>query len=739
MVFIAIIVLLIVLYHVSPIVEQFVKNYAALLTLLGVLLAIFLFFSQEGGKERISRKILETRINASLSPIVGLCLGREKELSGLGKDLKNRNVLLIKGIAGIGKTTLGLKFKDKLEKKGINTFWHQFDSESYEGFLLKLSEHLKALDSPLASYLRDQRIHTKERLKIAVRELCNYSTVLFLDNFQKIGDDSDFKVFKDYLKNSHLVIMSRTQPSFLSDGYESLQPLDRYSSVNLLRKLNSTERLEVLEKIYEKTQGHPWSLVCFAELSRVLPAKNLLEELPNFGKEQQNYVFEQCWKHLNDSEKDFLMRASVFTKPLSFDALKRCSGEKKLLDILISLLEKSYVIKKEENYYTHEIIREFALLNLKNKQGLYIEAQRKVADYYRENLSAENLLLIHYHLKEAGDCKEAIDTIMKNMHYFWQEGFWLDVKKILKKSLDLFKNEKLRAEIYFNLGTVFHMSGEWEDAIEYYEKSLGISKKLGDIHHMALTYNNLGSIYDGKGEHKKAIEYYERNLEILVKCGDFQGVAQTYGNLGLEYYRIGEWEIAIEYFEKDLGISEKVGDIRGMSQTYNNLGLVYAAKGNLDRALEYYRVSLKNSEPGDKHGIALTYGNIGSVYYERREYEEAMKHHMKSLKILEELGDVHNIALTYGNMGLIYAAKGEYGKAIEYYRKDLDILERLGDIHSMAQTYNNLGDTFFAKEEYEQALDCYKKALEMFKQIGAGYEKEIIERNLSATYEKLQK
>lgn len=174
-VFISIVILLIGFYHISPMFEQFVNNYAELLTLLGVLLTIFFFFySQEYGKEKISREILETKINTVLSPIAGLCLGREKELSDLEEDLNHKNVLLIKGIAGIGKTTLGLKFKDRLEKRGINTFWYQCDSGPNEVFLMELSGYLKARGSPTASYLRDQWRTPEERLKIAVWELCSY-------------------------------------------------------------------------------------------------------------------------------------------------------------------------------------------------------------------------------------------------------------------------------------------------------------------------------------------------------------------------------------------------------------------------------------------------------------------------------------------------------------------------------------------------------------------------------------
>ncbi len=699
-VFIVIVFLIMVFYHIFPAVEQFVNDYAALLTLLGVLLALFFFFySQHNEKEKISREILETKINTVLSPIAGLCLGREKELLDLEEDSSHKNVLLIKGIAGIGKTTVGLKFRDRLEKGGKNTFWYQCDSESYEGFLLKFSEYLRVRGSPSASYLKDQWIRPEERLKIAVRELCNYPTVLFLDDFQKLRDDSDFGIFKDHLGDSRLVIMSRMQPSFLPGDYKSLQSLDKDPSVNFLRTLDVNEPPEVLEKIYEKTQGHPWSLVHFAQLSRVLPARNLLEDIPDFSEEQQAYVSEQCWKYLSNGEKDFLVRASVFTKPLSFDALEVCSRKEGLSNVLISLVEKFYITKKGEIYYIHDIIRDFALLTLKKNPELHVEAQRAAADYYKRSSSAENLLLMYHHLKEAEDYREAINVIMRNIQHFLREGFWLDVREVLRESLNFFRNEEIIAEICFNLGTIVHKLGEYEKAIEYYEKSLEISEKLGNVHAIALTYNNLGSVYDDKGDYEKAIEYYGRNLK-LEKLGDVRLMAQTYGNLGLEYYRTGAYEKAIEYYERDLEISKELGDVQGMSQTYNNLGLIYADKGEYKKAIEYYE---------------------------------------KSLEISKKIEDVHGMAQTYGNLGSVHANKGEYEKAIEYHMDCLSILEKLRDVHGMAQIFGNLGNISFARKEYERALEWYQKALEIFEKIGAKHDLKIVNENLSRTYEKLRK
>ncbi|MBU7047077.1 MAG: tetratricopeptide repeat protein [Theionarchaea archaeon] len=569
--------------------------------------------------------------------------------------------------------------------------------------------------------LKDQRISGQERLKTAVQELCIYSTVLFLDNFQVV-DDSDFKIFKDHLKNSTLVVMSRMQPTFLMESYESLSSLDRDSSINLLRELEVKESPGILEKIYEKTQGHPWSLVQFADLARVLPVKELLDELPNFGKEQENYMNEECWKHLNEHEKDFLMKVSVFRNPLTFDSLEVCSKEGTPSDVVLSLAQRFYLVKREEHYYIHDIMKDFSFSRLKKDARLYIEAQRKAADYYGRKLSAENLLLMYYHLKEAGNYREGLDSIIKNISYFWKEGYWSDVKKVLEESLNFIKDEKTRAPIYISLGTIVYKLSEWDTAIEYYEKSLEISEKIGDIHGMGATYNNLGLIYAHKGQWDKAIDHYEKSLEISEKVGDIHGIGQTYNNLGSVYYRKGQWDKAIDHYKKDLEILEKIRDIHGMGTAYNNLGLIYAHKGQWDKAIDYFEKSLEISEKiGDIHEMGTAYNNLGQVYADKGQWDKAIEYYEKSLEISEKVRDIYGMAIAKESLAEAYCGKNDTDTALDYCNNSFEILEKLGDRLNLAEAHKIYGTIFRKRKEFTKSKEELEKSIKIYVELSIIY------------------
>jgi len=62
-----------------------------------------------------------------------------------------------------------------------------------------------------------------------------------------------------------------------------------------------------------------------------------------------------------------------------------------------------------------------------------------------------------------------------------------------------------------------------------------IKEDLGDRHGLAHTYGNLGLVYADKGEWDLAIEYYEKSMQIKEALGDRYGAGVTLSNIGRMY------------------------------------------------------------------------------------------------------------------------------------------------------------------------------------------------------------
>jgi len=101
---------------------------------------------------------------------------------------------------------------------------------------------------------------------------------------------------------------------------------------------------------------------------------------------------------------------------------------------------------------------------------------------------------------------------------------------------------------YNNLGNVYQALGLYNEAKEYHEKALIISKKdFGEEHaNVATSYNNLGSVYQHPGEYNEAKEYHEKAL-ITRKLERFSA-----RNILMSQQVITTWEVFIALLDSTL-------------------------------------------------------------------------------------------------------------------------------------------------------------------------------------------
>ena len=225
----------------------------------------------------------------------------------------------------------------------------------------------------------------------------------------------------------------------------------------------------------------------------------------------------------------------------------------------------------------------------------------------------------------------------------------------------------------------------------------------------------MGNAYESLGEYQKAIDYYQKYLELSTAIGDRSGIARSNGNLGCAYHSLGEYQKATDYNKKSLEISTAIGDQSGVARSNANLGNAYDSVGEYQKAIDYHKKDLEISTAiGDQSGIARSHGNLGNAYHSLGEYQEAMDYHKKNLEISTAIGDLSGIARSNGNLGNAYDSLGEYQKAIDYYEKDLEISTAIGDRSGIAICRGNLGISHRCLGEYEVATSHLIESISIF-------------------------
>lgn len=100
---------------------------------------------------------------------------------------------------------------------------------------------------------------------------------------------------------------------------------------------------------------------------------------------------------------------------------------------------------------------------------------------------------------------------------------------------------------------------------------------------VASSYNNFGITWDSKGNYDKALEYYEKCLAIRLKTlgGEHPDVATSYYNIGNCNYELKSHSIAIDFLKKGFSTLKKGG-------FPFQIGKCYEALDNKELALDYF-------------------------------------------------------------------------------------------------------------------------------------------------------
>lgn len=328
------------------------------------------------------------------------------------------------------------------------------------------------------------------------------------------------------------------------------------------------------------------------------------------------------------------------------------------------------------------------------------------------------------------------------------------------------ENSLRAAEILDNTGRLCSFYGKFKKAIEYFERARKIFERaagcdqdaksarengyeIGKIAvvKLAACLVNIGNVDYFKGNYETALEYYEKASGILDSRGegfasgsgapeDIPLAARISNDMGVVCLKLGRFDRALELIGGGLEIRLRHfgPDHPAAASSYNNLGNLYLDMEEYEKALEYFRRALKIRRAcyGASHPSTMTSVNdIGDVYLELGEYEKALENYSKALKVRSTtLGARHPVVATcLNNLGLVRSNLGEYEKALECHRRSLNIkLFAYGPKHPyVAITYHNMGSAYSDMGEYEKALECFEHSLEIDRAISGGERPRIVE------------
>jgi tetratricopeptide (TPR) repeat protein len=285
-------------------------------------------------------------------------------------------------------------------------------------------------------------------------------------------------------------------------------------------------------------------------------------------------------------------------------------------------------------------------------------------------------------------------------------------------------DELLEAHRLGHLGAVLVRQGRHQPALDCYQSSLTLLRKIHGPEHpaVATALNNLGVLSRHRAMLPDALRYYQGALDIREKLlgpGHPQ-VAVSLSNIASVLEEMGALRAALENYGRALRIQEGAlgPDHPALADTLNNLAVAHLRGGQEEEAERHFRRALAGYEKAQgplDPDVAGTLVNLGILLERRGRSSEAMANYTRAVAICEKrLGPAHlDVALPLRSQGALLLSQGRTSEAMQRFQRALTIRESsLGRDHpSVADSLADVAEAHLAQRQPTRATVLLERAL----------------------------
>lgn len=258
---------------------------------------------------------------------------------------------------------------------------------------------------------------------------------------------------------------------------------------------------------------------------------------------------------------------------------------------------------------------------------------------------------------------------------------------------------KGRTKAYIRIGIVYDVASDFDSAIWYYDKALGLAIATKDLNAQASALNNKAMVYNNRGLYPKAMVMYLNALKTFEHMHDTLGTANALNNIAVLYADMFKHKESLDYGWQALNTYESIHNRKGMAAAYTNISLAYD-KLNSDSCYKYARLALNiKEEINDKFGLGISYNDMGVFFLGERKPDSSIYYIQKALPIKQELNDKFGEASCLINISNAYQLKRDFKKQLQCLEQALEISYNLKSFRllsraafGLSSTHRNLGD-----------------------------------------------
>lgn len=631
--------------------------------------------------------------------------GRDDEARSLSEwwDDKRANILVLFGIAGIGKTSLVSKWAQTI--RGVRKIYfrlHEWDTP--RGFLEVLANAFaKAGDGRLQRYLRAQPREDLTNISMILRDAPrSFDPLIVIDDAWKASTEL-WKVIMllcESISKSgvKMILVSRELPrdlessvvvwgtvkkmrvEGLSDG--AIQQILSWRGISV--EPSDQRSIELLRSL----KGHPLLL-------RMV--QGVEDAQPLIKGDLARFIQSEVYSKLPEEEVKALHVLGVMRYPVEAVAFTRRVGQR----VMASLLRKSLIEQMGAAISIHDVMRSFVLAYMTDNE-------RSVAHMLAyEMLTPPEAHVIEraYHSIRAGSSEQVIGELRSEGDRMINSGSAKELLSVLDETLKERIPSGIREDVACMRMKCLSFLGDYLSVIESYKKMTHPGPEATLI--AAAAYLEIGS----EGIARKFYTSLKRSrTSIELQQRVFMGIANY-------YLRTSKLDLAVKYDLKALEIAKAMRRDDLIGKCLMELGGVEIYRGAPQRATEHLLEAMKSIR-GNEEDLARVYTILSIAYSLRSMNEMALEMLGRAETIYTRCGNYTGQIKCLLNRSMILDNCERLDEAISVLQQGI-AMSRKGEIrHLLAALLTNLSNIYNKMQRYDEAGLIAREAHDIGRAIG---------------------
>ena len=233
-------------------------------------------------------------------------------------------------------------------------------------------------------------------------------------------------------------------------------------------------------------------------------------------------------------------------------------------------------------------------------------------------------------------------------------------------------------EAHVKAGDIYYGSGDYTNALDFYLRGLELSDKTTGNPYIALLYKNLGNVYNMYDDHEQAIRQYQEALKYCTN--DSVLTLRLFNNLVRTYVMANDLTNAAKYHKKTVAIH--CGNATEKFLVDFNYSLLLQEEKRYDEAIERLKKSAAYARQNrlEARYEASAYEILYKAYanLEMRDSVLAYMNRCKELVIKENL--IRLFTDIYRDMADFYEKEGHTGNALQLRSQYLHVRDSIFNI-----------------------------------------------------------